>query len=65
MHFIFVLFQACTTFNFLNAESRMVAGAFIPPKKMKFNDMGLLEAQTRHKELYDEEPIDINKLAKF
>lgn len=29
----FVL-QACTTFNFLNAESRMVAGAFIPPKVM-------------------------------
>lgn len=43
---------AVTTFNFLNAESRVVAAALIPPKKLKFNDMGLLAAQARHEELY-------------
>lgn len=30
--------QACTTFNFLNAEGRVVAGAFIPPKMITIFD---------------------------
>ncbi|XP_031622284.1 NADH dehydrogenase [ubiquinone] 1 alpha subcomplex assembly factor 3-like [Contarinia nasturtii] len=44
--------QACTTFNFMNAESRFVAAAMIPPKKIKFNDMGLLQTAERQKQLY-------------
>lgn len=48
---------AVTTFNFLNAESRIVAAALIPPKKIKFNDMGLLLTQARHKQLYGDDPL--------
>lgn len=48
---------AVTTFNFLNAESRLVAAALIPPKKIKFNDMDLLLTQARHKELYGKDPL--------
>lgn len=46
--------SACTTFNFLNAESRLVAAALIPPKKIKISDMDLIEQQIRHKQLYGE-----------
>lgn len=48
---------AVTTFNFLNAESRMVAAALIPPKKLKFNDMDLMLTQARHQELYGADPL--------
>lgn len=48
---------AVTTYNFLNAESRIVAAALIPPKKLKFNDMDLLFTQARHKELYGPDPL--------
>lgn len=48
---------AVTTFNFLNAESRVVAAALIPPKKMKFNDMGLMLTQERHRQLYGRDPL--------
>lgn len=47
--------SAVTTFNFLNAESRMVAGGFLPPKVFKFDDMGYFELQKRHKELYGDD----------
>ena len=30
--------KACATFNFLNSESRCVAGALIPPTNIKFYD---------------------------
>lgn len=30
--------QACTTFNFLNGEKRIVAGAFIPPTLMSVSE---------------------------
>ncbi|XP_055390461.1 NADH dehydrogenase [ubiquinone] 1 alpha subcomplex assembly factor 3 [Condylostylus longicornis] len=44
--------QACTTFNFLNAESRMVAGAFIPPKHISVNEDDLFY-RNRKTNLYD------------
>lgn len=47
--------QACTTFNFMNAESRFVAAAMIPPKQIHFNDMGYLAEVKRQKQLYDTE----------
>lgn len=48
---------AVTTFNFLNIESRLVAAALIPPKKMEFNDMDLMLTQERHKQLYGNDPL--------
>ncbi|XP_059622429.1 NADH dehydrogenase [ubiquinone] 1 alpha subcomplex assembly factor 3 [Phlebotomus argentipes] len=30
--------QACSTFNFLNSEGRVVAGAIIPPRTLRFTD---------------------------
>lgn len=36
----------------MNAESRFIAAALIPPKKLTFNDMGLLAAAERKKQLY-------------
>lgn len=44
--------QACSTFNFLNAEQRMVAGAIIPPKKMSFNINDLAQSRDRAEQLY-------------
>lgn len=43
----------------MNAESRLVAAAMIPPKKITFNDMGLLTAAQRQKELYGPDIIDL------
>lgn len=37
--------QACTTFNFLNHEGRVVAGALIPPKMINVYDDDLMIAQ--------------------
>lgn len=37
--------QACTTFNFLNHEGRVVAGALIPPKMINVYDDDLMLAQ--------------------
>lgn len=37
--------QACTTFNFLNHEGRVVAGALIPPKMINIYDDDLMLAQ--------------------
>lgn len=37
--------QACTTFNFLNHEGRVVAGALIPPKMINVFDDDLMLAQ--------------------
>ncbi|CAD7088162.1 unnamed protein product [Hermetia illucens] len=44
--------QACATFNFLNAESRMVAAALIPPLHISYNENDLLQTKLRQKELY-------------
>lgn len=43
----------------MNAESRFVAAAMIPPKKIAFNDMDLLAAIERRKQLYGPDDIQI------
>ncbi|XP_071440816.1 NADH dehydrogenase [ubiquinone] 1 alpha subcomplex assembly factor 3 [Hetaerina americana] len=43
---------ACSTFNFLNAERRSVAGAFIPPRLYSVNEDDLVLSQSRKKELF-------------
>ncbi|KAH8253192.1 hypothetical protein KR032_004065 [Drosophila birchii] len=45
--------QACATFNFLNAENRMVACALIPPLHLTYNENDILQAKLKHKELYE------------
>ncbi|XP_016974012.1 NADH dehydrogenase [ubiquinone] 1 alpha subcomplex assembly factor 3 [Drosophila rhopaloa] len=47
--------QACATFNFLNAENRMVACALIPPLHLTYNENDVLQAKLRRKELYETE----------
>jgi len=47
--------QACATFNFLNAENRMVACALIPPLHLSYNENDILQAKLRKKELYETE----------
>ncbi|KAH8401290.1 hypothetical protein KR009_004397 [Drosophila setifemur] len=47
--------QACATFNFLNAESRMVACALIPPLHLSYNENDILQTKLRQKELYEAE----------
>ncbi|XP_310380.3 NADH dehydrogenase [ubiquinone] 1 alpha subcomplex assembly factor 3 [Anopheles gambiae] len=37
--------QACSTFNFLNAENRVVAAALIPPMTMRVNEDDLMQKQ--------------------
>lgn len=41
----------------MNAESRYIAAAMLPPEKLKFNDMDLLAAAERHKQLYGPDEI--------
>ncbi|XP_026462702.1 NADH dehydrogenase [ubiquinone] 1 alpha subcomplex assembly factor 3-like [Ctenocephalides felis] len=43
---------ACTTFNFLNAESRSVAGALLPPLHIKVTDNDLLNSKIKHRILH-------------
>ncbi|XP_034106869.1 NADH dehydrogenase [ubiquinone] 1 alpha subcomplex assembly factor 3 [Drosophila nasuta] len=45
--------QACATFNFLNAEGRMVACALIPPVHISYNENDVLQTKLRHKQLYE------------
>lgn len=49
--------SACATFNFLNAEQRMVAGAFIPPTTLRLNENDMMNAQRRNNELYELERL--------
>lgn len=46
----------------MNAESRYVAAAMIPPKKIKFNDMDLLAAGERYKQLYGPDENTVKKI---
>ncbi|XP_005185117.1 NADH dehydrogenase [ubiquinone] 1 alpha subcomplex assembly factor 3 [Musca domestica] len=39
--------QACATFNFLNAENRMVASALIPPLHISYNENDLMATSAR------------------
>lgn len=43
----------------MNAESRFIAAALIPPKKIKLNDMDLLAEAERQKQLYGADTIKI------
>ncbi|EDW74788.1 uncharacterized protein Dwil_GK15710 [Drosophila willistoni] len=45
--------QACATFNFLNAESRMVACALIPPLHLSYNENDILQTKLKHQQLYE------------
>ncbi|EDW01892.1 NADH dehydrogenase [ubiquinone] 1 alpha subcomplex assembly factor 3 [Drosophila grimshawi] len=47
--------QACATFNFLNAEGRMVACALIPPLHLSYNENDVLQTKLRQKQLYETE----------
>ncbi|XP_072948628.1 NADH dehydrogenase [ubiquinone] 1 alpha subcomplex assembly factor 3 [Epargyreus clarus] len=45
--------RACSTFNFLNAEGRSVAGAFIPPLNIAMNEDDMLATKLHHQNLYE------------
>lgn len=45
--------HACATFNFLNAESRNVAGALIPPKHFETTMDDELKSKLRYQRLYE------------
>ncbi|XP_064543392.1 NADH dehydrogenase [ubiquinone] 1 alpha subcomplex assembly factor 3 [Drosophila montana] len=47
--------QACATFNFLNAEARMVACALIPPLHISYNENDVLQTKLKQKQLYETE----------
>lgn len=59
--FSFCAFQACATFNFLNADSRYVAAALLPPKKPFANDMKFLIDEKRREEIYGDVDPDFTK----
>ncbi|KAJ6649386.1 NADH dehydrogenase [ubiquinone] 1 alpha subcomplex assembly factor 3 [Pseudolycoriella hygida] len=44
--------MACSTFNFLNAEQRLIAGGFIPPTMLRINENDILKTKVRHDQLY-------------
>lgn len=45
--------QACSTFNFLNAEGRYVAAALIPPQVIDSTDDDVLKSKMRYQSLYE------------
>lgn len=45
----------------MNAESRFVAAAMIPPKEITYSDMGLLTAAERRRDLYGADVIDFEQ----
>lgn len=45
--------QACSTFNFLNAEGRYVAGALLPPEIIESTDDDLIKSKLRYQNLYE------------
>ncbi|KOB71144.1 NADH dehydrogenase, partial [Operophtera brumata] len=42
--------HACSTFNFLNAECRSVAGALIPPLKLEMNENDMLHTKIHYQD---------------
>lgn len=44
--------QACATFNFLNSESRYIAGALIPPLTLQPTDDDVIMSKKRYNMLY-------------
>lgn len=45
--------QACTTFNFLNGEGRMVGGAIIPPMLMSISEADYVRHQIDRRHLLE------------
>ncbi|GBP57356.1 NADH dehydrogenase 1 alpha subcomplex assembly factor 3 [Eumeta japonica] len=45
--------HACSTFNFLNAEGRSVAGAFIPPMSLVPDEDDMLESQMVYQDVFN------------
>ncbi|XP_047513818.1 NADH dehydrogenase [ubiquinone] 1 alpha subcomplex assembly factor 3 isoform X1 [Pieris napi] len=45
--------HACATFNFLNAESRSIAGALIPPLHIEVNEDDMLNSKLHYGNLYN------------
>ncbi|GJQ66304.1 putative DNA binding protein [Trypoxylus dichotomus] len=45
--------QACSTFNFLNAEGRYVAAALIPPQIIDSGDDDILKSKMKYQNLYE------------
>ena len=43
--------QACATFNFLNAESRYIAGALLPPLSLRPSEEDILLTKLKHRKL--------------
>lgn len=47
--------QACATFNFLNAEGRVVAAALIPPVTMRINEDDMMRRQISKSKTFEVE----------
>ncbi|XP_026313914.1 NADH dehydrogenase [ubiquinone] 1 alpha subcomplex assembly factor 3 [Hyposmocoma kahamanoa] len=47
--------HACSTFNFLNAEGRYVAGALVPPLHIQLNEDDMLRSKLHYDNLYMKE----------
>lgn len=47
--------HACTTFNFLNSESRNVAAVLIPPKHFDTSIDDELKSKVRYQRIYENE----------
>lgn len=45
--------QAVSTFNFLNSEGRCVAGALVPPSKVRTSDDETMQSKMRYQKLYE------------
>ncbi|XP_058822867.1 NADH dehydrogenase [ubiquinone] 1 alpha subcomplex assembly factor 3 [Topomyia yanbarensis] len=45
--------QACATFNFLNSEGRVVAGALIPPVSLRVNEDDVMRTQVAKRQVYE------------
>ncbi|XP_053622182.1 NADH dehydrogenase [ubiquinone] 1 alpha subcomplex assembly factor 3 [Plodia interpunctella] len=45
--------HACSTFNFLNAEGRSVAGACIPPLSIELNEDDMLQSRLHYDNLFN------------
>lgn len=53
---------ACTTFNFLNQQGRMVAAALVPPTNVRLDDDDGIATQARDDKLFSIEKMRWDKL---
>ncbi len=51
--------KACSTFNFLNVEGRIVAGALIPPENIRFTEEDIYTARRNQKGYLTEDANDL------